>query len=229
MEAGAWAAGGASVDSSGNVFVSTGNSNQTSSSDPYDQSDGVIKLAAEQPGAPGLLRPERGDRRQPRRWSNLVAGQRERRRSRVDDSFAAAGKPRVSGRQERHGLPARQHQPRARQRWHRLAPGLLGDERCRLRKPGVQPGRRRRDRVRGMQRRVAGGADRPGRQRLLAGVAQHQPGIQQTSDRRRWRSLVGEQQWGHALPVRRDQRHASWRAIRSAAATTSRHRRHPTG
>jgi polyvinyl alcohol dehydrogenase (cytochrome) len=46
MEAGAWAAGGASVDAAGNVFVATGNSNQTSSSDPYDQSDGVIKLAA---------------------------------------------------------------------------------------------------------------------------------------------------------------------------------------
>jgi outer membrane protein assembly factor BamB len=45
MEAGAWAAGGASIDSSGNVFVATGNSNETSSSDPYDQSDGVIKLA----------------------------------------------------------------------------------------------------------------------------------------------------------------------------------------
>ena len=45
MEAGAWAAGGASVDGSGNVFVSTGNSNETSSSDPYDESDGVIKLA----------------------------------------------------------------------------------------------------------------------------------------------------------------------------------------
>jgi hypothetical protein len=45
MEAGAWAAGGASVDSSGNVFVATGNSNETSNSDPYDQSDGVIKLA----------------------------------------------------------------------------------------------------------------------------------------------------------------------------------------
>jgi polyvinyl alcohol dehydrogenase (cytochrome) len=46
MEAGIWAAGGASVDSSGNVFVATGNSNETSSGDPYDQSDGVIKLTA---------------------------------------------------------------------------------------------------------------------------------------------------------------------------------------
>jgi polyvinyl alcohol dehydrogenase (cytochrome) len=46
MEAGAWAAGGASVDSSGNVFVATGNSNETSSGDPYDESDGVIKLTA---------------------------------------------------------------------------------------------------------------------------------------------------------------------------------------
>jgi outer membrane protein assembly factor BamB len=45
MEAGAWAAGGASVDASGNVYVATGNSNETSSSDPYDESDGVIKLA----------------------------------------------------------------------------------------------------------------------------------------------------------------------------------------
>ena len=45
MEAGAWAAGGASVDAGGNVFVATGNSNETSSSDTYDQSDGVIKLA----------------------------------------------------------------------------------------------------------------------------------------------------------------------------------------
>jgi hypothetical protein len=45
MEAGIWAAGGASVDSSGNVFVATGNSNEFSSSDTYDQSDGVIKLA----------------------------------------------------------------------------------------------------------------------------------------------------------------------------------------
>ncbi|MGA8360654.1 MAG: IPT/TIG domain-containing protein [Candidatus Dormiibacterota bacterium] len=46
MEAGAWAAGGASADSSGNVFVATGNSNETSSGDPYDESDGVIKLSA---------------------------------------------------------------------------------------------------------------------------------------------------------------------------------------
>jgi polyvinyl alcohol dehydrogenase (cytochrome) len=46
MEAGAWAAGGASVDSSGNVFVATGNSNETSSGDPYDESDGVINLTA---------------------------------------------------------------------------------------------------------------------------------------------------------------------------------------
>ncbi|HVC42088.1 MAG TPA: IPT/TIG domain-containing protein [Candidatus Saccharimonadales bacterium] len=46
MEAGAWAAGGASVDSSGNVFVATGNSNETSSGDAYDESDGVIKLTA---------------------------------------------------------------------------------------------------------------------------------------------------------------------------------------
>ena len=45
MEAGIWSAGGASVDSSGNIFVATGNSNETSSSDPYDQSDGVIKLS----------------------------------------------------------------------------------------------------------------------------------------------------------------------------------------
>jgi len=45
MEAGAWAAGGASVDAAGNVFVATGNSNETSSSDVYDQSDGVVKLA----------------------------------------------------------------------------------------------------------------------------------------------------------------------------------------
>src|SRR5580704_11699829 len=45
MEAGIWAVGGASIDSSGNVFVSTGNSNEFSSSDPYDESDGVIKLA----------------------------------------------------------------------------------------------------------------------------------------------------------------------------------------
>ncbi len=46
MEAGAWAAGGASVDSGGSVFVATGNSNETSSSDPYDLSDGVVKLAS---------------------------------------------------------------------------------------------------------------------------------------------------------------------------------------
>jgi IPT/TIG domain len=46
MEAGIWAAGGASVDSSGKVFVATGNSNETSGSDPYDNSDGVIKLAS---------------------------------------------------------------------------------------------------------------------------------------------------------------------------------------
>jgi hypothetical protein len=46
MEAGIWAAGGASVDASGNVFVATGNSNETSSGGTYDQSDGVIKLTA---------------------------------------------------------------------------------------------------------------------------------------------------------------------------------------
>jgi polyvinyl alcohol dehydrogenase (cytochrome) len=45
MQSGIWAAGGASVDAAGNVFVSTGNSNHTSSSDPYDFSDGVIKLS----------------------------------------------------------------------------------------------------------------------------------------------------------------------------------------
>src|ERR1700730_3474998 len=46
MEAGTWGAGGAAVEAAGNVFVATGNSNETSSSDTYDQSDGVIKLAA---------------------------------------------------------------------------------------------------------------------------------------------------------------------------------------
>ncbi len=46
MEAGAWAAGGASVDAGGSVYVGTGNSNETSSGDPYDESDGVIKLSA---------------------------------------------------------------------------------------------------------------------------------------------------------------------------------------
>jgi IPT/TIG domain/PQQ-like domain len=45
MEAGAWAAGGASVDAAGSVYVATGNSNHTGSSDPYDFSDGVIKLS----------------------------------------------------------------------------------------------------------------------------------------------------------------------------------------
>jgi len=45
MEGGIWSAGGASVDAAGNVFVSTGNSNHTASSDPYDSSDGVIKLS----------------------------------------------------------------------------------------------------------------------------------------------------------------------------------------
>jgi len=45
MLGGIWSAGGASVDAAGNVFVSTGNSNHTSSSDPYDFSDGVIKLS----------------------------------------------------------------------------------------------------------------------------------------------------------------------------------------
>jgi polyvinyl alcohol dehydrogenase (cytochrome) len=43
-EGGAWAAGGMSQDSAGNVYVSTGNSNRTTPGDQYDYSDGVIKL-----------------------------------------------------------------------------------------------------------------------------------------------------------------------------------------
>ena len=45
MEAGAWAAGGASIDASGDVYVATGNSNHTNSTDAYDDSDAVVKLA----------------------------------------------------------------------------------------------------------------------------------------------------------------------------------------
>lgn len=53
-EGGAWAAGGMSQDAAGNVYVSTGNSNHTSSGDAYDYSDGVIKLNPNSltPGAP---------------------------------------------------------------------------------------------------------------------------------------------------------------------------------
>jgi hypothetical protein len=43
-EGGAWAAGGMSQDAAGNVYVSTGNSNHTTTGDKYDYSDGVIKL-----------------------------------------------------------------------------------------------------------------------------------------------------------------------------------------
>jgi outer membrane protein assembly factor BamB len=43
-EGGSWAAGGMSQDAAGNVYVSTGNSNHTSSGNQYDYSDGVIKL-----------------------------------------------------------------------------------------------------------------------------------------------------------------------------------------
>jgi polyvinyl alcohol dehydrogenase (cytochrome) len=39
-----WATGGLSQDSAGYIYAGTGNSNQGSSSDPYDYSDGVIKL-----------------------------------------------------------------------------------------------------------------------------------------------------------------------------------------
>jgi polyvinyl alcohol dehydrogenase (cytochrome) len=49
-----WAAGGLSEDPGGYVYAATGNSNQTSSSSPYDYSDSVIKLNpnALAPGAP---------------------------------------------------------------------------------------------------------------------------------------------------------------------------------
>lgn len=53
-EGGAWAAGGMSQDAAGNVYVSTGNSNHTTTGDQYDYSDGVIKLNPNllTPGAP---------------------------------------------------------------------------------------------------------------------------------------------------------------------------------
>ena len=44
MEAGVWAAGGASIDAGGDVYVATGNSNHTNSTDAYDDSDAVVKL-----------------------------------------------------------------------------------------------------------------------------------------------------------------------------------------
>jgi len=49
-----WSAGGISEDASGYIYVSTGNSNQDSSTDPYDYGDGVIKLDPNNlaPGAP---------------------------------------------------------------------------------------------------------------------------------------------------------------------------------
>ncbi|MEO8899564.1 MAG: FG-GAP-like repeat-containing protein [Candidatus Dormibacter sp.] len=53
-EGGAWAAGGMSQDAGGSVYVSTGNSNHTSSGDQYDYSDAVIKFdpTSISPGAP---------------------------------------------------------------------------------------------------------------------------------------------------------------------------------
>jgi outer membrane protein assembly factor BamB len=43
---GIWAASGAAVDASGNLYVATGNGYEPSGSSNYDMSDGVIKLAA---------------------------------------------------------------------------------------------------------------------------------------------------------------------------------------
>jgi hypothetical protein len=53
-EGGAWAAGGMSQDSTGYVYVSTGNSNHTASGEVYDYSDGVMKFdpTSIPPGAP---------------------------------------------------------------------------------------------------------------------------------------------------------------------------------
>jgi polyvinyl alcohol dehydrogenase (cytochrome) len=50
-EGGIWATGGLSADASGYVYASTGNSNHTTSTSAYDDSDGVIKLD------PGTVRP----------------------------------------------------------------------------------------------------------------------------------------------------------------------------
>ncbi len=46
LRGGIWAASGAAVDGSGNVYVSTGNGTEPGGSTNYDMSDGVIKLAA---------------------------------------------------------------------------------------------------------------------------------------------------------------------------------------
>ena len=89
-----WGTGGPAVDGAGNIYASTGNPNPPSGqrATTYDYSDSVVQLNPAL-SLTGQLRA-----------ADLGTGQQQRPRPGIRRARAVARRPRLSGRQDRHGL-----------------------------------------------------------------------------------------------------------------------------
>ena len=205
-----WMGGAApEVDGQGNVWLTTGNSAFTSSSDAYDNSDGVVELSPSMGVRPVL------------RSLHLVQRQRERRRPRIQRAGTGVGqRARLPGREVPTGLPALAVAPGWRRR---TAPDRLVVLRRRTSTGGGGVGGTR---LRALSVRGRGRGDRRAQQRERLVADQHRRRADPPSRPGGSSGSSGGRRSTGSIPPR---------ATRSRASpsgrwpTTSPHRRSPTG